>query len=127
MVMDKMRQVFKVSVQGIELGMFVSRLDRPWLETSFPLEGFEIKTEEELQKLQRICSHVYVDIASGRSLWLVKVYEVVYDPGIEDDKREVYIRSLRLDAARGRLLVDNERGERFAVVLDGSQVQKLSR
>jgi hypothetical protein len=67
------------------------------------------------------------DIASGRSLWLVKVYEVVYDPGIEDDKREVYIRSLRLDAARGRLLVDNERGERFAVVLDGSQVQKLSR
>jgi HD-GYP domain-containing protein (c-di-GMP phosphodiesterase class II) len=67
MVMDKMRQVFKVSVQGIELGMFVSRLDRPWLETSFPLEGFEIKTEEELQKLQRICSHVYVDIASGRS------------------------------------------------------------
>src|SRR5688500_7763597 len=65
--MDKMRQVFKVSVKGIELGMFVSRLDRPWLETSFPLEGFEIKTEEELQNLRRICSHVYVDIASGRS------------------------------------------------------------
>jgi hypothetical protein len=67
------------------------------------------------------------EIASGRPLWLVKVYEVVYDPDIEDDKREVYISRLRLDAARGRLLVENERDERFAVELDGSKVHKLSR
>ena len=50
--MAKLSQVFKVSVKGVELGMFVSRLDRPWLETSFPLQGFEIRSEEELQKLQ---------------------------------------------------------------------------
>jgi hypothetical protein len=67
------------------------------------------------------------EIASGRSLWLVKVYEVLYDPDMEDDKREVYISRLRLDAARGRLLVENERDERFAVALDGSRVQKVSR
>ena len=63
--MAKLSQVFKVSVKGVELGMFVSRLDRPWLETSFPLQGFEIRSEEELQTLQRTCSHVYVDIAAG--------------------------------------------------------------
>ncbi len=63
--MAKLSQVFKVSVKGVELGMFVSRLDRPWLETSFPLQGFEIRSEEELQALQSACSHVYVDIAAG--------------------------------------------------------------
>ena len=67
------------------------------------------------------------ELASGRSLWLVKVYEVVYDSAIEDDKRDVYISRLRLDAARSRLLIENERGERFAVALDGSKVQKLPR
>lgn len=65
--MDELRQVFKVSVKGLELGMFVSGLDRPWLETPFPLQGFEIRSYEELHNLQRCCSHVYVDITSGRS------------------------------------------------------------
>lgn len=65
--MDGLRQEFRVSVRGLELGMFVCRLDRPWLETGFPLQGFEIRTEEELDTLQRVCSHVYVDIAAGRS------------------------------------------------------------
>ncbi|MGH8666364.1 MAG: hypothetical protein ACREUX_19045 [Burkholderiales bacterium] len=67
------------------------------------------------------------ELASGRSLWLVKVYEVVYDRDIEDDKRDVYISRLRLDSARSRLLIENERDERFAVELDGSKVHKLPR
>ena len=65
--MAKLSQVFKVSVKGVELGMFVSRLDKPWLETSFPLQGFEIRSEAELQKLRRTCTHVYIDIAAGAS------------------------------------------------------------
>jgi hypothetical protein len=67
------------------------------------------------------------ELASGRSLWLVKVYEVIYDNDIEDDKRDVYISRLRLDAGGNRLLIQNERDERFAVELDGSRVHKLSR
>lgn len=47
--------------------MFVCRLDRPWLESTFPLQGFLIGSDEELRTLQHICSHVYVDLASGRS------------------------------------------------------------
>jgi hypothetical protein len=67
------------------------------------------------------------EIASGRSLWLVKIYEVVYDHDLEDDKRDVHISRLRLDESGGRLLVENERGARFAVELDGSKVQQLPR
>jgi HD-GYP domain-containing protein (c-di-GMP phosphodiesterase class II) len=65
--MEALQQEIKVSVRGLELGMFVCRLDRPWLESRFPLQGFTIRSEQELHTLQRICSHVYVDIANGRS------------------------------------------------------------
>src|SRR3569623_350550 len=65
--MEGLRQESRVSVRCLELGMFVSRLDRPWLESAFPLQGFVIGSDEELRPLQRICSHVFVDIANGRS------------------------------------------------------------
>jgi HD-GYP domain-containing protein (c-di-GMP phosphodiesterase class II) len=65
--MERLRQEIRVSVRGLEQGMFVCRLDRPWLESAFPLQGFVIRSDKELRTLQNICSHVYVDIASGRS------------------------------------------------------------
>ena len=65
--MAEFRQEFRISVRGLELGMFVSRLDKPWLETSFPMQGFLVDSDEDLDKLQRVCSHVYVDITSGKS------------------------------------------------------------
>ena len=65
--MTEFRQEFRISVRGLELGMFVSRLDKPWLETPFPMQGFLVEEDEDLDKLKRICSHVFVDITSGKS------------------------------------------------------------
>jgi HD-GYP domain-containing protein (c-di-GMP phosphodiesterase class II) len=65
--MSGFMQEFRVSVNGLRVGMFVSRLDRPWLDTRFPLQGFLIRTEDELAILQNQCSHAYVDIARGDS------------------------------------------------------------
>jgi HD-GYP domain-containing protein (c-di-GMP phosphodiesterase class II) len=45
----------------LSLGMYVIELDRPWLETDFLFQGFEITTTEELQALKAICNHVYID------------------------------------------------------------------
>ncbi|MEO6102823.1 MAG: HD domain-containing phosphohydrolase [Pseudoxanthomonas sp.] len=55
----------RISVQGLAVGMFVSRLDRPWLETPFPLEGVMLKTAAEVDRLQRTCSYVYIDTTRG--------------------------------------------------------------
>ena len=41
--------------------MYVSQLDRPWIETPFLFQGFEIRSEEDIQTLARYCRHVYVD------------------------------------------------------------------
>ena len=40
-------------------------LDRPWLETPFVFQGFEIKDQSEIAQLQRYCKYVYVDGQRG--------------------------------------------------------------
>ncbi len=51
----------KVDVADLELGMYVSDLDRPWLETTLLFQGFPILSEAELEELRRCCNYVYVD------------------------------------------------------------------
>jgi len=51
----------KVDVQDLRIGMYVSGLDRPWIETPFLFQGFPIQAQEELNELQRLCQYVYVD------------------------------------------------------------------
>ena len=46
--------------------MYVSKLDRPWLETPFIFQGFEIRAQEEIDMLQRYCSVVYIDVDRGQ-------------------------------------------------------------
>lgn len=41
--------------------MYVSELDRPWIETRFLFQGFEIRTQEELDELARLCKYVYIE------------------------------------------------------------------
>lgn len=52
----------KLEIQQLKIGMFVRELDRPWRETPFLFQGFEIRSEDEIRELQRYCQHVYVDI-----------------------------------------------------------------
>jgi len=46
--------------------MYVSKLDRPWLETPFVFQGFEIRDRLEIEQLQSYCSYVIVDVDRGR-------------------------------------------------------------
>jgi len=55
----------KVNVAYLKTGMYVSNLDRPWIDTPFLLEGFLIKTEEDLSALSQYCSYVYIDTERG--------------------------------------------------------------
>lgn len=53
----------KVIVAPIDLkkGMYVSELDRPWLETPFLFQGFRITNSDELEQITRLCDFVFVD------------------------------------------------------------------
>jgi putative nucleotidyltransferase with HDIG domain len=51
----------KVAVEDLRIGMYVAELDRPWRETPFLFQGFEIRSEEDLAKLRQHCRHVIVE------------------------------------------------------------------
>ncbi len=50
-----------VVAQDLRVGMFVSELDRPWLESPFLLQGFLIEDQATLDQLREVCRFVYVD------------------------------------------------------------------
>ncbi|MBU2709101.1 HD-GYP domain-containing protein [Zooshikella marina] len=60
----------KVSVDQLEIGMHVVRLDRPWVDTPFLLQGFIISTNDEIELLSQCCQYVYIEakIVSQRNV-----------------------------------------------------------
>ena len=67
-MMDK-----KVDATDIQIGMFISQLDRPWTDTPFMLQGFLVETDEDLAQVRDYCQHVYIDL--GKSIGREYEYE----------------------------------------------------
>ena len=57
-----MLEVVKVLTADLEIGMYVSSLDRPWLETPFVLQGFQLDSDKDIERLRKHCDYVYVDM-----------------------------------------------------------------
>ena len=73
----------KILVDDLKEGMYVSRLDRPWIETPFPLQGFYVKDLMELDQLRRYCREVTVDISRSR----VKIDPVSHAVGAQQSAK----------------------------------------
>ena len=58
----------RVDVRDLQFGMYVAELDRPWLETPFLFQGFELRTPEEINELKQHCQYVYIDTEQGPDL-----------------------------------------------------------
>lgn len=56
----------KISVDDLTVGMYVSQLDRPWAHTPFPLQGFQIRSTEDIHTVRHYCDHVFIDTTKGR-------------------------------------------------------------
>lgn len=50
-----------VNVNELTIGMYVAELDKPWEQSSFLFQGFEIETEEDLAKLKEECRTVVIE------------------------------------------------------------------
>ena len=57
------KQTIELPVEYLKLGLYVSRLDRPWTDTPFLFQGFEIQEEQELSDLKRLCQRVFVEVS----------------------------------------------------------------
>lgn len=57
----------KTSIDGLTVGMYVTRLDRPWLETPFPFQGVRIESVDDIELMRRYATYVFVDVEKGPS------------------------------------------------------------
>lgn len=55
----------RVNVDRLKPGVFVARLDRPWLETPFLLQGFLVRSWDDVEQLKGFCKEVYIDPERG--------------------------------------------------------------
>jgi len=59
--MDYVEKI-KIHSDELSIGMFVCELDRPWEETPFCAQGFEIKTQSDIDTLSNYCEYVFIDL-----------------------------------------------------------------
>lgn len=82
----------------------------------------QIDNGENEQLDQRTGYLAVIDSATNRRLQAIKVYPVEFDPDMEADVQDVFFTRMELQAPQRRLLIENERGQRFFVDLDSGTV-----
>ena len=63
-----MLNILRVQSKDLYIGMYVSALDRPWLDTPFLTQGFYIEATEDIDRLREHCEYVLVDVRKSRYL-----------------------------------------------------------
>ncbi|MEX1032556.1 MAG: HD-GYP domain-containing protein [Cellvibrionaceae bacterium] len=67
----------QIAVGELAVGMYVSELDRPWLETPFLMQGFLIESDDDIKALTEHCKFVFVDRQLSRDVQFHKPDAVV--------------------------------------------------
>lgn len=62
----------KITINQLKVGMYVCRLDRPWHETDYPLQGLYIKDQVDIDHLAKYCQYVFIDEKRSRSALIPK-------------------------------------------------------
>ena len=62
------------------------------------------------------------DVATGKELWLAKIYSITYDTDLETDVQDVFIQSINLSDDKKSLNITDERGRRFIFDLNTRKV-----
>lgn len=65
-----------------------------------------------------------VDVASGKEEWLLKIYDVEYDPALEQDVQDVFIKSMSKPFFSKKLKIVDELGRKFTVDTVSRSVEK---
>lgn len=61
-------RLVKVPASDIEVGMYMSFPDRPWLETRFLFQGILLTTEKQVSEVQKECQHIFVNKEKSRKI-----------------------------------------------------------
>lgn len=54
-------KTIRIHISELQIGMYVSQLDRPWLETPFLMQGFLIESMDDIAAVAEYSEHVWID------------------------------------------------------------------
>ncbi|MDD5462328.1 MAG: HD-GYP domain-containing protein [Methylococcales bacterium] len=54
--------LIQIDVKDLRVGMYVAKLDKPWLESNFWFQGFELKNQADIDAVSEQCKFVFVDV-----------------------------------------------------------------
>jgi putative nucleotidyltransferase with HDIG domain len=122
----------KTPVSQLSLGMYVTELDRPWLESPFMFQGFVIESPDQLAALQECCEYVFVDDtrlageeAGGEDLTIPGIPETKERSGFRLAVRRVLEYRQKLYPHLQRVLEDARLGHLVDVRETRAMVQQL--
>ncbi|MDD1614719.1 MAG: HD-GYP domain-containing protein [Methylococcaceae bacterium] len=61
----------KINVEDLRVGMYVSKLDKPWLESNFLFQGFELKNQADIDAVSEQCKFVFIDVTKQNKTTIV--------------------------------------------------------
>lgn len=64
-----------------------------------------------------------IDVASGQERWLLKIYDVQYDPMMEEDVQDIFIKSMTKPFFSKKLKIVDELGRKYIVDTTDRSIQ----
>lgn len=95
-----MKKLLKVDTTNLQIGMYISHLDRPWLETSFLVQGFYVKNRRDVDIISEICDYVYVDSSVTAKKITSKMSTVSSAMGLSSGTTEFTVTSIDISAIK---------------------------
>lgn len=77
----------KMRVPDLAPGMYIARLDRPWTETPYLLQGFLINTHQQIDELYNYCEYVFIDVELSRSAESSSTINPQAEPSSDEKKQ----------------------------------------
>jgi HD-GYP domain-containing protein (c-di-GMP phosphodiesterase class II) len=76
-----MNTLTKINVENLKVGMYVSKLDKPWLESNFLFQGFELKNQADINAVREQCKFVFIDVNKQNKTQLSEPKDTPYTKG----------------------------------------------
>lgn len=96
---DSSQATIKIHISELKIGMFVSKLERDWLETPFLMQGFMIESLDDIDAVAEYSEYVWIDAV--QQTWIPPEERAVLGP--KTAPKRVYIN--KVSAAEERVAV----------------------
>ena len=76
----------KILVKDLKVGMYVAKLDKPWLESNFLYQGFELKNQADINAVKEQCKFVFIDVKKQNKSLTFESKDTPYSKGWLDTR-----------------------------------------